>query len=563
MYDYPGFVQGFQEFCRYKNLNSKVMSGDIMYQLYSTFGFDMELMERLAEIEGMSIDKAGFKSRMMEMKKSQSLKLVNDDLATELKDLAITSTNDYKKYEYSYDGEKYHVEPVKSKVISIIGHNGAISNTKTTSDSSVKIVVDQSPFYCEAGGQESDEGYITKTGCKLKLIALSNRKNCLFHEIETDHNVPIYVGDEISLHVDASKRTALIRNHSATHLLNAAIRNVTKSPIYQKSSIVTCEQLRIELAMFGPKIHQPEVDNLETLIRSIIKDSPLKMNVKMINSQDLHGESNVIMVPGEVYPDDGIRLVTFGDFSKELCCGTHALNTNDLMEFTFINVRSTGKNSYMFSATTGPSAVKALNIGDQLSQELKEINGQVTAQNFNEILAKTREISIKMNSVKEPVAYLKRLVCQQLMAEVKEKVKTESRSILNELLDIEMMDVVENSASYSHIIHFLSCSDLMKSVSLQKATRYIQDRPVLILSLTDEMIKARCCVPKNFVTDNFNAEKWLQSVSEVLKAQQSPPKGQNPAEVCNMKGKKITRESFDDLLNQAIIAADDFALKFN
>lgn len=562
IFDYPGFVQGYHEFLDYKKVNTSLMTSDIMYRLHSTFGFDLELLERLAELEEMKADSVGFENKMKQLKKSFSERLLSNDVIATLDGLLNEATlNDF-KYDYSFDDARkvYHIEPVTSEILSIVDQRGSISNTTEASGSSVKLVVRQSPFYYESGGQESDAGYICKNGRKFELKSLSSRKNCVLHEVELNIDEPLKIGDEIQLNVDEDKRTALIRNHSATHLLNSAMRKITKAPIYQKSSLVTSDQLKIEFACFGPKISHQQLAQFEELIRLHINERPLERKIRVMNSQDLQDESDVVMVPGEVYPEDGIRLVTFGDFSKELCCGTHVFNTKELMEFAFLSMRSTGRNSYLFTATTGPAAVSAISIGDQLVNELKALNNdQITQANSNEVLSKVREVSIKLNNSNVPVAFMKKLECQNLTAEIKEKVKQASRGVLSELLDIEMKSVVEQNADKPAVVHFLSCSDLMKSVSLQKATRYLKDRPVLIISLTNGIAKARCCVPVHLVSDSFNAELWMNELASIFKAPVAPPKGQNPREVCLMKEKKIHAENFDELLASAMNSAERFA----
>lgn len=561
MFDYPGFVAGFQEFRDYRKSNPSAISGDFMYRLHSTFGYDVELMEHLAELEGMTIDKQGFDAKMAEVKKDFNAQL-SVEMTTALDGLLHNSTDNDFKYEYSFDSERqlYRVEPLKSTILSIFDQSGSVASTDKVSGSSVRLVTLQSPFYYESGGQESDAGYISKNGTNFHVKSLSSRKNCVLHEVElTRGSESLKVGDEVQLHVDQERRSSLIRNHSAAHLLNSAMRRVKQSPIYQKSSLVTSDQLKIELACLGPKISVEEIEKFEELIRLHIKERPLERKIRLLNSQELQSESGVVMVPGEVYPDDGIRLVTFGDFSKELCCGTHVFNTSELQEFAILSMRSPGRSSYVFTATTGPKAIEAMNIGEQSINELKGINQKITAENFQEVLAKVREVSIKLNNSNVPVAYLKKLECQNLTAEIKKKVKLACSRIVGELLDIEMKSVLEKSAQEPFIVHFLSCSDLMKSVPLFKATQYIQDRPVMILSLTDHMIKARCCVPERLVSDKFDAEMWIGKIAPIFSAKVLPPKEQNPKEAYNMKDRRVHPEKFEEHLKEAMSIARQFA----
>lgn len=531
-----------------------------MFRLYSTFGFDYDLLEKLAAIENMELNKADYEQKLLENKMLFNEKHLTDDQISILDNIITQTTDNELKYDYTFNvtNNTYKIDPTKSKILSLIDGEETILTTKGLQCQKVKVVLNQSPFYYESGGQEADTGFITKNKVKFQLESLTNRKNCLIHEITLNKDETLNVGDEVQLHVDSYKRTANIRNHTAAHLLNSAIRTLTMSPIYQKSSLVTSDAVKIELAVFGQKLNFEEIQVLEEHIRYYIKVKPLIKTTKLLNSQELQLEENVIMVPGETYPDDGIRLVTFGDVSKELCCGTHAHNTKELQNFTFLNVKSTGKNSYLFTASTGEQSEQAMSLGEEILFELKLIEQNVNSQNFNEILESVRKIAVRLSDGATSIAYLKKQLCKKMIEDIKEKVKNESRSILSEMIDIEMKSVLEKSTNESHIVHYLSCSDLMKSVSLQKATRYVEDRPVLILSVTDDMIKARCCIPKKFITKDFNAEKWLMQVNSVFKGQLSPPKGQNPEEVCNMKPRKIQTLIVDEQISEAIIIAKKY-----
>lgn len=563
MFEYPGFVRGYKKFSDYKRTNNSVLNSDFMYRLHSEFGFDLELIERLAELEGMKTDTQGFETKMAEVKQASRDQYLTVEMITSLDNLLNTATENDFKYEFSFDGERqlYKVEPLKTKIVAIIDQSGSVSCTDQVCGSSVRLVLQKSPFYHESGGQESDSGFISKNGKKFHLKSLSSQKSCILHEIELQRDEPLRVGDEVSLHVDDETRSSLTRNHSATHLLNSAMRKVTQSPIYQKSSLVTRENLKIELACFGPDLNHQHIKSFEDLIRSHIDQQPLERKVQIINSQDLQNENDVVMVPGEIYPDDGIRLVTFGDFSKELCCGTHVFNTKELLEFTFLSMKSTGRNSYSFTATTGPAAIEALSVGEQLVSELKTLNDSVTAENFRDVMSRLRAVSIKLNNSNVPVALLKKLECQILTADIKKKIERATRGILGGVLNFEMKAVIEGHANSPFIVHILSCSELMKGVSLEKATKHVKNRPVLIIAPIDNHIKVRCCVPSHLTSDSFNAELWVQEVARKLRGKAAPPSGQNPREVCNMLEKWISPHKVDKLLEEATLAAKTFAAK--
>lgn len=509
----------------------------------------------------MTVDRAGFEEKMLQLKndfRKQQMTTLNGIEA--LEQLLSTVTANDIKYDYTYDGNRnlYRIKPVKSKILSIVDENGSIMTTAEATSTSAQIILEKSPFYYESGGQESDRGIISKNGKTFQLKSLSSRKNCVFHEIELSKDEPLQVGDLIDLEVDEERRTATTRNHSATHLLNSAVREVTRYPIYQKSSLVTADCLKIELSCLGPKLGHRDLQPIEELVRQYIKQQPLPRKIRILNSQDLQNESDVVMIPGEVYPDEGIRLVTFGNFSKELCCGTHVLNTKELVEFTFLSMRSTGRNSYYFSATTGPIAVNAIEIGEQMLTELSSIKENLTADNALELLSHVREISKLLNNSNIAVSFIKKLECQAMTLEIKHKMKQESMKIL----DSEMKNVLKETSKSPFVVHFLICSDVLKSVSLEKATRFVKDRPVLIITSSEDNIKARCCVPAHLVTENFNAEIWLNEFAKVFKARLAPPKGQNPKETCLMKEKYVKPDVFEELLDEATSAAEIFASQY-
>lgn len=562
IFDFPGFIQGYEDLKTFKKSHKK-LSGEFMYYIHSSFGFDLEFIERLAALEGLETETAAFQEKLAEVKKNSSGKMFNDDTILSLNRIVTETTDDSLKYDYKYDAnqQSYHMVPVSAKLLKIIDGRRSVNNTQGCESDQIQLIFDKTPFYFESGGQEGDNGTIAFKEQIIPLKSLSKFKNSILHGVSRK-SCNISVGDEVELKVDSKRRSALIRNHSATHLLNAAMRQVTKSPIYQKSSLVTEDQLKIELACFGPKLNHEITKEIEQVMRSKIIDS-IDRRIQILNSQQLQDESEVVMVPGEIYPDDGIRLLTFGDFSKELCCGTHVLNTSELLEFAFLSMRSTGRNSYLLSAATGDAARKAIELGEKLLDELKQLSSDISSQNFNYVLTRVREITVRLNNLNNPISFVKKLECNEVIAEIKEKAKHESREILGVLLDIEMNSLIERYPEAPYYIHYLECSDLMKSVSLLKATRYVRDRPVMIFSVTDSSIlKARCCVPSKLATESFNAELWLREASKVVRAQISPPKDQNPWEACNMKEKRVKSEQLDNVLNDAIASADGFARSF-
>jgi alanyl-tRNA synthetase len=560
LFEYPGFSSAYQDFNKYKKSNKKEITGEMAFKLHSTYGLDIDLIEKLAETEHMTVDINGFEDKMEQMK-NKLLESVDGEKAIKLDNVLLSTNNDL-KYNYTYDDSNnfFCTNSVHSTIIGIFDSNGTpINSSSDAKTSSIRIVTESSPFYCESGGQQSDCGYLIKNGQKFRVNSVTSQKEVILHSLQHDSKVMLKVGDLVELKIDDVKRTSCIRNHSATHIINAVIRQLIKLPIYQKSSLVTSSQLKIELAMIGPKLSETDVRNIEEGVQKVIRNDNLDQKVEIVNSQQLQNQlDNIVMVPGEIYPDDNIRIISFGDLSRELCCGSHVHNTSQIGDFTFSSVKSTGRISYLFTGLTAISARNAIQKGDEVINELKQLKKVASLNNFNEILNNVRRISTELMSME--ISYLKKLKCQRLIEAIKDQIKNESRSVLSELLDIEMKSATQKHKESKFIVHFLACSDLMKNVSLQKATRLIDNKkPIIAVTCVDDEIKARCCVPQEMINDKFDAEKWLKSFAETYKSKVEPPKGQNKLEVCFMRGRKIKPDSFHSMLERAVKSAEHYA----
>ncbi|KAG4073432.1 hypothetical protein HA402_000656 [Bradysia odoriphaga] len=153
--------------------------------------------------------------------------------------------------------------------------------------------------------------------------------------------------------------------------------------------------------------------------------------------------------------------------------------------------------------------------------------------------------------------------CQNTSSRLYGTYFTDENEPLRDFIDIEMKNVLENSPKETHpfIVHFLTCATLLKSVKLQKATRLCTDRPIMVLSSTDNQIKARCCVPRNFVTNKFSAHLWLSTVAKAFQTEIcSSPNELNIDEVCHIKPKELTSVVSDELIETAMLEAEKFAV---
>lgn len=274
------------------------------------------------------------------------------------------------------------------------------------------------------------------------------------------------------------------------------------------------------------------------------------------------------MIPGEVYPEKGLRLVEIGQStSTEFCCGTHAQSTGQLQDFCITNVSQSKSGCYTFFAIAGQAAIKAHQLGAQIQNDvgqLKHDMDQQLSRDMTSLEARMQRLKNVLlvgseNNINLPYAIRQR--CLDVINELYRRLKDHTRESLRELIDLEMKNLQQEYplASNPFIVHFLESSIILEEVQLSKATRYFPDRPILVISITDDQVKARATVPATCVNERFDAQKWLRMVGTVFKSAVAAPKGQNPAEVCNMKSRKVKTLQFETLLERALKEASEFA----
>ncbi|XP_050073687.1 alanine--tRNA ligase, mitochondrial [Anopheles maculipalpis] len=567
--EHPGLSGALKELAQSKRSH---LDGAIIHKMYDTYGLDEELLVKLGGMMHFTLDfrdyerhvgvlKDGFKHELAA--KLQTRLSAYQSLQDSIANSALKPTRTEHRYNYAFNPEKgiYEVAPCKANVSLLLDDD---------SRGQLHIVTDKSNFYCESGGQQSDTGRLTMNegGKSFDVIAVTDHNGFVMHSIVKQPNVTLAIGEQVVLQVDSSRRTQLTHHHTATHLLNAVVRKLIPHPMCQRSSAVSERGFRLELAISGEKITLNQIAAIESEIRSLIKrNEPIR--VAVCNASDLDF-ATITTVPGETYPDRGLRIVSIGDdVSRELCCGTHATSTGELHDFAITNVTQSKNGCFTFHAIAGPTAGKVHFQGAQIQNDVNQLQ-QDAEQNETRpediTIIETRMQRLKNvlltgtdNNIHLP--YCVRQRCLNVINALYQKLKDRSRESLRELIDIEMRNLMEQRPPVSDrfIVHFLECSIILEEVQLSKATRYCTDRPILVVSITDNQVKARATVPPAMVSDRFNAERWLAVVAETFKAQTAAPKGQNAAEVCNMKARKVKMMDFEATLENALRAAKTYA----
>ncbi|MFK8004612.1 MAG: alanine--tRNA ligase-related protein, partial [Polyangiales bacterium] len=321
----------------------KMLPGPVAFKLYDTFGFPLDLQDVIGEEEGFRVDHKGFDGALAEAKvRSQGSKVgsaaVSDvyfPIASEL------------KAPVEFVG--YENEEAATEILALIVDG---ERTETCSGGKVQIVTKATPFYGEKGGQAGDSGVIvTPTGEDPIVDAQIPVDGLVVHYAELK-SLTLKVGDSVTLRVDAEQRGATRRNHSATHLLHWALREVVGETVAQKGSLVSHERLRFDYSSTQP-LSDDQVTQIEDLVNTaILANTPISTEVLAIDEAKKRGAIGLF---GEKYGDE-VRVLRIGP-SLELCGGTHAAATGDIGLFSILSESGVAAGVRRLEAATGRRAI--------------------------------------------------------------------------------------------------------------------------------------------------------------------------------------------------------------
>ena len=333
---------------------SEMMSGEIAFKLHDTYGFPIDLTIAMASERGIGVDEEIFKNLMKKQKEgSKRSSMFN------AKDIVIdpSMNSEFVGYEKSR---------IMSDCIALFDLEG--NQTKKLSDSGYAFF-SKTPFYAESGGQVGDQGSISKDNLKIFVSDCKKVGDFNMHKVEIQKG-EINVGDKVSLSINEDRRNKIVNNHSATHLLHSALREILGDGVQQKGSLVNDEKLRFDFS-HGKKLTSEQIEQIEDLVNMQIEDAiDTKIEVKSFDDAIKDG---ALAFFGDKYGDK-VRVLTIGgDFSVELCGGTHVNNTSEIEGFIISNETSVSAGVRRVEAMTGSNLVKKSKEAIQTLKELSEI----------------------------------------------------------------------------------------------------------------------------------------------------------------------------------------------
>jgi alanyl-tRNA synthetase len=321
-------------------LEGKQVPGELVFKLYDTYGFPADLTNDVAREQGLTIDEAGFETAMAQQKsQSQSASKFGADYANVL------------SIEHKTEFTGYTDVNGASIVMDIIVNNAAV----TEASDQALILLKRTPFYAESGGQVGDTGFMSSSSGKAVVIDTVKLGQAFAHKVKIEG--VIRVGDKVELVIDQARRERIKANHSATHLLHAALRQLLGDHVAQKGSLVDAEKLRFDFSHFDSISAKQRIE-IENLVNAEIRlNNALTTQLMELDEAKASGAMALF---GEKY-DEKVRVVKMGEFSTELCGGTHVARTGDIGLLKITSEGGIASGVRRIEATTGQMALDFAN----------------------------------------------------------------------------------------------------------------------------------------------------------------------------------------------------------
>ncbi|WP_196428881.1 alanine--tRNA ligase [Neisseria polysaccharea] len=364
----------------------KTLGGEIIFKLYDTYGFPYDLTADICRERNIELDEAGFE-REMEAQRARARAAQSFKANAQL----------------PYDGQDtefkgYSERQTESKVLALYKDGEQVNELNEGEEGAV--VIDFTPFYAESGGQVGDVGYIFAGENRFEVHDTQKIKAAVFGQFGVQASGRLKVGDSVTAKVDDEIRNANMRNHSATHLMHKALRDVLGGHVEQKGSLVTAESTRFDIS-HPQAVTAEEIAEVERRVNEAILAN-VAVNAAIMSMEDAQ-KTGAMMLFGEKYGDE-VRVLQMGGFSTELCGGTHVSRTGDIGLFKIISEGGIAAGVRRIEAITGLNALKWVQGQERL---VKDIIAETKAQTEKDVLAKIQAGAAHAKALEKELARAK------------------------------------------------------------------------------------------------------------------------------------------------------------
>ena len=447
------------------NLKVNHLSGEEAFKLYDTYGFPIDLTVLMAKEQSLTIDESGFQ-KYMQLQKNRAKKTAKFVLDRDEIKWKILSKGNHSKF---------------------LGYSKSLTNSKikqfSFKDGKILVILDKTPFYAESGGQVGDKGVIKANDLRLEVLDVYKQGNKIIHICEGNWIKTENVICEISI----ERRESIKKNHTATHLMHKALKNVLGDHVNQAGSLVHPDYLRFDLTHFE-KIKPNEIQEIENIVNNQILEN-LKLDISL-EKFDVAKKMGAEALFGEKYGDE-VRVVKVGEFSNELCGGTHVARTGDIGSFKIIEESSLASGVRRIHAVTGKKSVNKMQENALILNELQSM----------------------MNvSTSELIERIDLLSKQKKQLEKKVKSNNHSKSKLNLFEGMETID------KYSFLIKSVEIDDPAEIKTLgDQLFDKITSGVGILFNNTLEKSVAVVVVSKNLNSVGISAGKIANQIGQLMK----------------------------------------------
>ncbi|VFA49613.1 alanine--tRNA ligase [Enterococcus faecalis] len=368
-----------------KDAKGDTLDGKIIFKLYDTFGFPVELTEEVAEDEGLKVDHAGFETEM-EAQRERARSARSKETSMGVQSALLTDI----KVESKFVG---YTELTHDSELFVIIQGDAL--VKEASAGTAELIFAETPFYAEMGGQIADRGYVKNTAGEVvaNVVDVKKAPNGQFlHKVEV--LAPLAEGQIYQLQVDERMRTRILKNHTATHLLHRALKDVLGEHANQAGSLVAPGHLRFDFTHFG-QVTSEELARMEAIVNEKIWEAIPVVTIE--TDIDTAKNMGAMALFGEKYGKE-VRVVNIGDYSIELCGGTHVANTEDIGIFKIVSESGIGAGVRRIEAVTSKEAYQLL---QEEERQLKEIATLVKSPQLKEVVTKTEQLQQQLRDLQK------------------------------------------------------------------------------------------------------------------------------------------------------------------
>jgi alanyl-tRNA synthetase len=370
-------------------LTSSVIPGETVFRLYDTYGFPADLTADVARERGLTIDQAGFDVAM----EAQRVRArAASKFGAELRDsIKLSGKTDFSGYERLAEGAQVTALIFDGEIVDVLrpGQEG-------------QVILDHTPFYAESGGQIGDTGILKGAGARFS-VRDTQKIGASFSHLGVLESGELHVGDAVTAQVDGERRKAIALNHSATHLLHAALRKILGTHVQQKGSLVAADRLRFDFS-HTQALSQDELRRIEDLVNTAIRENePVETRVMALDEAVAAGAMSLF---GEKYDSD-VRVLSIGDFSMELCGGTHVQRAGDIGLFKITGESGVAAGIRRVEALTGRAAYEWVVHTDQVLRDVAAMlrgSREDVDEKVRELVERSRRLEKEVQQLKSKLA---------------------------------------------------------------------------------------------------------------------------------------------------------------